>query len=33
MPVTEIPNTVTVAMFKDPAGNTIGIVKEQPEQG
>ena len=33
MPVTEAPNVVTMAMFKDPAGNTVGIVKEEPEQG
>lgn len=33
MPVTEIPGAVTMAMFKDPAGNIVGIVKEEPEQG
>ncbi len=26
-PVTEIPGTVTFAMFADPDGNTIGLVK------
>jgi predicted enzyme related to lactoylglutathione lyase len=29
MPVTEIPNMVTMAMFRDPDGNTIGIIKDQ----
>lgn len=33
MPVTEIPGAVTMAIFKDPAGNTFGIVKEKPDQG
>lgn len=28
MPPTEIPNMVTFALFRDPEGNTIGIVKE-----
>ncbi|HZQ35647.1 MAG TPA: VOC family protein [Dehalococcoidia bacterium] len=28
MPVTEIPNTVTLAMFSDPDGNTIGLLKD-----
>jgi predicted enzyme related to lactoylglutathione lyase len=32
MPVTEIPGAVTMAMFKDPAGNIVGIVKEEPAQ-
>lgn len=33
MPVTEIPNMVTMAMFRDPDGNTIGIIKdEMPKQ-
>lgn len=27
MPVTEIPNVVTFALFQDPEGNTVGIVK------
>lgn len=27
MPVTEIPNMVTMAMFADPEGNTIGMIK------
>ena len=27
MPVTEIPNTVTMAQFSDPEGNMIGLVK------
>ncbi|MHB8576988.1 MAG: VOC family protein [Dehalococcoidia bacterium] len=27
MPVTEIPGAVTMAMFADPDGNTIGLVK------
>jgi len=27
MPVTEIPNMVTMAMFADPEGNTIGLIK------
>src|SRR5256885_3038949 len=27
MPVTEIPNTVTLAIFSDPDGNKIGLVK------
>jgi predicted enzyme related to lactoylglutathione lyase len=29
MPPTEIPNVVTLAMFADPEGNIIGMVKEQ----
>jgi predicted enzyme related to lactoylglutathione lyase len=32
MPVTDIPGAVTMAMFKDPAGNIVGIV-EEPAQG
>ncbi len=28
MPVTEIPNTVTLAMFSDPDGNAIGLIKD-----
>ncbi len=27
LPVTEIPNMVTMALFADPEGNTIGLVK------
>jgi len=27
MPVTEIPGTVTLAQFQDPAGNMVGIIK------
>ena len=27
VPPTEIPDTVTFALFADPAGNTIGIIK------
>ena len=27
MPVTEIPNVVTFAMFSDPYGNAVGLVK------
>lgn len=30
MPVTEIMPTTTIAMFRDPAGNTMGIVKAAP---
>ncbi len=29
MPPTEIPNMVTFALFKDPEGNTLGLVKAQ----
>ena len=29
MPVTEIPNMVTFALFTDPDGNKIGILKDQ----
>lgn len=32
MPVTEMP-TVTVALFKDPAGNVVGLVKGEEQQG
>ena len=27
MPPTEIPNVVTLAMFADPEGNVIGLIK------
>jgi predicted enzyme related to lactoylglutathione lyase len=27
MPVTEIPDAVTMAMFADPDGNTVGLIK------
>ncbi len=30
MPVTAIMPTTTIAMFRDPAGNTMGVVKSQP---
>ena len=30
VPATEIPNMVTFAMFADPEGNTIGLVKAAP---
>ena len=30
MPVTEIPDIVTLALFSDPEGNVIGLVKERP---
>lgn len=29
VPPTEIPNMITFALFKDPEGNTLGIVKTQ----
>ena len=29
MPVTEIPNMVTFALFSDPEGNVVGIVKSE----
>jgi predicted enzyme related to lactoylglutathione lyase len=29
MPVTEIPNMVTFALFNDPEGHLVGLVKEQ----
>lgn len=32
MPVTEIPNMVTFAMFSDPDGNIVGLVKAMPGQ-
>lgn len=28
MPVTEIPGAVTMALFADPEGNVVGVVKE-----
>jgi uncharacterized protein len=31
VPVTEIPNMVTFALFADPDGNKMGIVKAMPE--
>ena len=32
VPVTEIPNVVTLAMFADPEGNVVGLVKsDSPE--
>jgi predicted enzyme related to lactoylglutathione lyase len=30
MPVTTITPTTTIAMFIDPAGNTVGVLKSQP---
>ncbi len=30
MPVTQITPDVTIAMFSDPAGNTVGILKSSP---
>ncbi len=30
MPVTTITPTTTIAMLKDPAGNTFGVLKAQP---
>jgi hypothetical protein len=30
MPVTEVPGMVTYAMFSDPEGNMVGIVKDVP---
>src|SRR5712692_1731260 len=27
MPITEIPGAVTMAMFADPEGNTVGLIK------
>jgi uncharacterized protein len=30
LPVTEIPGMVTYALFTDPDGNRVGIVKDQP---
>ena len=29
MPVTEIPNMVTFALFSDPEGNVVGLVKSE----
>lgn len=29
-PVTEIPNVVTFAIFSDPDGNVVGIIKDTP---
>jgi len=29
MPITEIPDMVTFAMFSDTEGNTIGLVKSE----
>jgi predicted enzyme related to lactoylglutathione lyase len=29
MPITEIPGMVTLAMFSDTEGNTIGLVKSE----
>jgi predicted enzyme related to lactoylglutathione lyase len=29
MPVTEIPGAATIAMFSDPQGNVLGLLKEQ----
>jgi predicted enzyme related to lactoylglutathione lyase len=31
MPVTEIPNMVTFALFADPEGNVVGVVKNDQE--
>jgi len=31
VPVTEIPQMVTFALFVDPEGNTIGLVKSMPQ--
>ena len=33
VPVTEIPNMVTFAQFRDPEGNVVGLVKSQQQQG
>jgi predicted enzyme related to lactoylglutathione lyase len=30
MPVTTVTPTTTIAMFKDPAGNTVGVTKTSP---
>jgi predicted enzyme related to lactoylglutathione lyase len=30
MDVTEIPDMVTIAMFSDPAGNIVGLLKARP---
>lgn len=32
MPVMEIPGIVTLAMFSDPEGNTVGLVNDDPNQ-
>lgn len=32
MPVTTVTPTTTIAIFRDPAGNTTGILKAQPRQ-
>jgi predicted enzyme related to lactoylglutathione lyase len=31
VPVTEIPNMVTFAQFRDPEGNVVGLVKSQQQ--
>ena len=31
VPVTEIPNMVTFAQFRDPQGNVVGLVKSQAQ--
>lgn len=31
VPVTEIPNMVTFAQFRDPQGNVVGLVKSQQQ--
>ena len=31
MPVTVIPNMVTMAQFADPQGNVVGLVKSEPQ--
>ncbi len=31
LPVTEIPNMVTLAMFSDPAGAVVGLVKSEQQ--
>ncbi len=33
MPVTTIPNMVTFALFSDPEGNVIGLVKSEQPKG
>ena len=33
VPVSEIPNMVTFAQFRDPEGNVVGLVKAQQQQG
>ena len=30
MPVTQVTDTVTIAMFADPAGNVVGLLKANP---